>query len=401
MDQKKIIFLLTFIVIVISEDTLMFGTNINQMFVGIRFVVYIVLLFFCFNSTWRHIDIRAFIPTLFIITSFLIVMVINRDFRNGYFLQLLGVLLALKISNTIKFNEFMEQFLKIIYFFSIASIALFAFATVLPSMINILPTIRNYGNVEFGTIVISNIMKLDGLSRSSSIFREPGVFGLYLIISLLYEFFYTIQFNLKRVFVFLIALITTFSTTAFFAFALIILGYILQGKNFKNKLYIFLGSALFLIFVFPFVSDLVFSKLNISDPGYRSTLSRIASLAIPLAMFKDNLFGVGLSNFVDLYPSYSVDLFDVVFKPEGEATNTFINTFAMFGIVYGTILIYAVWGLAQNYHRSMLVTLMIFAIFLLLFSSQELRFSLLFNLLIMYGLMYRKSEAEIGEVVFK
>lgn len=394
MDQKKIILLLTFIVIVISEDTLMFGTNINQMFVGIRFIVYIFLLFFCFNSTWRHIEIRTLIPTLFIITSFLIVMMINRDFRNGYFLQLLGVLLALKIANTIKFSEFMECFLKIIYFFSIASIGLFAFVSVLPSMINVLPTMSNYGNLEFATILVSNIMKLDGLLRNSCIFREPGVFGLYLIICLLYEFFYATQLYIKRVIVLLVALVTTFSTTAFFAFALIILGYVLQGKNFKAKVYVSIGVAIFVVFILPMISEIVFSKLDANTPEYRSTLSRIASMTIPLAMFKDHLLGVGLSNFVDLYPSYSLDLFGFEFKPEGEATNTFINTFAIFGIVYGTILIYAVWRLAQRYRKSMLVTLMIFTTFLLLFSSQELRFSLLFNLLVMYGLMYIKSETE-------
>lgn len=401
MDHKKIIFLLTFIVIVISEDTLMFGTNISSMFVSARFIVYLILLLFCFNSTWRHVDKHSLIATLSIVASFSFVMLINDDFRNGYFLQLLGILLAFKIANTIKFNEFMVCFIKVIYFLSLASIGLFLLVSVVPPIINMLPTMTNYGDVKFATILVSNIMKLDGLLRNSSIFREPGVFGIYLMIGLLYEFFYIPKLNVKRVITFLIALVTTFSTTAFFAFALVILAYIFQGNNFKAKKYLAIGTILFIIFILPIFSDTVFSKLDANTSEYRSTLSRVASLIIPLAMFQDHLLGVGLSNFINLYSSYSYHLFGIEFKPEGEATNTFINTFAIYGIIHGSILVYAVWRLAQQYHKSMLITLVIFLIFLLLFSSQELRFSILFNLLIMYGLIYKKADTETYEVTLE
>ena len=153
LDQKKIIFLLTFIVVVISEDTLMFGTNISPVFVGIRFIVYIILLLFCFNSTWRHVDKHSFIATLSIVATFLLVMLINNDFRNGYFLQLLGMLLAFKLANTINFNDFMACFIKIIYFLSLASIGLFILVSIVPPFINMLPTMTNYGHVKFANTV--------------------------------------------------------------------------------------------------------------------------------------------------------------------------------------------------------------------------------------------------------
>lgn len=395
MDQKKIVFLLTFFVIVFSEDTLIFGTNINQMFVGLRIIGYLILLFFFYNSTWRHIDIRTLIVTLLIVSSFVIVMLLNSDFRNGYFLQLLSVLLALKIANYIKFSEFIESFSKIIFLFSIASIGLFLLVCIVPSIMNILPTMSNSGNLEYGTILVSNIMKLEGTLRNSSIFREPGVFGIYLIVGLLYEFFYTANLNLKRITVLLVALVTTFSTTAFFAFALVVLGYVFKSKNFKAKLYLYIGIAVFLIFLLPLVYETVFSKLDADTTDYRSTLSRVASMTISLSMFYDHPLGVGLSNFVNLYSSYSLDLFGIEFKSEGEATNTFLNTFAIFGIMYGTVLVYTVWRLSCQYHMSLLITIIIFAIFILLFSSQDLRFSLLFNLLVMYGAIYIKNEGSI------
>lgn len=390
MDHKKTIFLLTFIVIVFTEDTLLFGTNMNNLFMVGRFIFYIILLLFFFNSTWRHINKLVIIPTLLIIASFLTVMLLNNDFRNGYILQLLSIFIALKIANTIKFHEFIEYFSKIIYFLSIASICLFVLINAFPTAINLLPTITNIGDVQFGTILVSNIMKLDGVLRNSSIFREPGVYGIYLIICLLYHFFVASSLNLKRIIVFFIALLTTFSTTAFFALILIIIGYILQGRNIKAKVYISVGTAIFIIFLLPLISEIVFSKLNENTAEYRSTLSRIASFTIPLSIFKDHPLGVGLSKFVDLYPSYSSRLYGLIFRSDGEATNTFINTFAIYGVIYGLILIYAIWRLACLYMKSALVTFIIFSIYILIFSSQELRFSLLFNLLIMYSFIYRK-----------
>ena len=107
-------------------------------------------------------------------------------------------------------------------------------------------------------------------------------------------------------------------------------------------------------------------------------------------MFKDHTLGVGLTNFAELYPTYSLMLFNVELNPEGEATNTITNTFAIYGIIYGVILIVAIWRMVQQYHKPILITLTIFAIYLFLFSTQELRFSLLFNILIMYGLMDKK-----------
>lgn len=389
MCSKNKVFFLTLFVTIISEDTLLFGTNSNSMFIAIRFVLYIVFLILFFNRAWRHLDKRASIFTFIIIGIIIMTMFINADIRNGYLLQLLGILLALKIISAVRFKPFLENLSKIIYFFSIVSIVFYILISFLPSMLNKLPTISNYAEVDFATILFSNIIKKEGLLRNSSIFREPGIFGIYLIICIIYEFFYTEKINLKRVLIFSISLITTFSTMAFLALGLIIIGYTLYNRNLKSKISVLLCVALFIIFLLPLMSETIFSKFDSDSADFRSTLSRISSIVVPAVMFYDNPFGVGLSDFVSLYPNYSYMLFNVELKPDGEATNTLINTFAVYGLIYGVILLLAVWGLARQYGKPLLITMVIFGCYILIFSSQELRFSLLFNILIMYGLTLR------------
>lgn len=385
MNCKNKVLFITLFVIIISEDTLIFGTNINPVFIGIRLILYVVLILFLFNRYCRYINKHLLIFTIIISFCVFFTMLLNKDFRNGYFIHLLVILVAFKIVNLLDFEDFMESFTKVMYFISTISIVLFLIVFFVPQILDRLPIIKNYGDVEFSTIILSNIMRGGDLLRNSSIFREPGVFGLYLTICLLFEFFQREKLKIKNIIIFSAALISTFSTMAFVCFALIIIGYVFNTKNLKAKKYTILSIIVFLIFIFPSISENIFFKFNTDAAEYRSTLSRISSITVPLSIFKDHPWGVGLTNFVTLYPLYSFKLFGLELKPDSEATNTIINTFAIYGVIYGLILIYSIWRMIRRYEKSKITTLLLFTIYIFLFSSQEFRFSLLFNILIMYG----------------
>lgn len=394
LHRKTILFVL-FVIIFISDDTLLFGTNENQYFIMGRFVLYGVMLLLCCNYFWKHVDRNILWPIGLILLSFLYVPVLNGDYRNGYLLQLLTVLLAIKIAVVIKFDDFIHYFVRFIYFISLFAIVVFFISLLVPSVIDLFPTISNYGGVNYATLVVANVMKIDGAFRSCSIFREPGVYCIYLLICIIYELFYLPRFRLKHLIVFIFALITTFSTTGYLLLALLIVGYIFQNKNLKVKMWLMILILVFVSFILPSLYDQVFSKLNPDNYEYLSTMSRVSSLVIPFMIFLNNPWGVGLSKFVDLYPIFSYQLFGIEFSPEGESTNTFINTFAIYGAIYGIILIFAVNRLTMYFKRSWISKIIIFLVFLLMFSSQELRFSLLFNILIVYGLLYRKESHQI------
>ncbi len=386
MNSKFKIFLLTFSSIVFSEDTLIFGTNSNQYFIIFRFVVYFVFLFFFLNEVWREINKSTFYFTLLITFCVLFTMLLHNDIRNGYLLQLLGVIVALKFSSYMKFREFLKNFSNIIYLLSIVSLIFFVAVNLSTSFFNSLPLITNVADVDFATIYISNIVKSNGLLRNSSIFREAGVFSIYLIISLMYELFLTENKSIRKQIILFLALITTFSTSGYIVLGIIIMAYVLNAKGIKTKVKFILLSFLVIITLFPIVFVDVFSKINPDSASYVSTFSRTSSFIVPTKIFVENPLGVGLTKLADLYAYHSYNLFGKQLDSSSVATNTLLNTFAIYGFVYGSILIYATFRLVRLFELSRIVGVFILLAFLLLFSSQELRFSLLFNYLIMYGL---------------
>jgi O-antigen ligase len=141
------------------------------------------------------------------------------------------------------------------------------------------------------------------------------------------------------------------------------------------------------IFVyFPTLYENVFAKLNTNNKDYLSSLSRIASFLVPIEIIKESpIFGVGLTDFVKYYETLSTRVVGYTMKADSTSTNTFLNLFAIFGIIYGGIII------KYYYHFCKLVlnksAFLLLIIIFIMFSSQDLRYSLLFLTLLSYGII--------------
>lgn len=104
----KIDLLIVFVVIVISEDTVLFGTNSNSLYVYVRYAIYLLLYVALLrrnNSFCRYTSNLRFYATIFIV-SICGIMVINSDYRMGYVLQMLLILLSVEIVSLIQFHRF-------------------------------------------------------------------------------------------------------------------------------------------------------------------------------------------------------------------------------------------------------------------------------------------------------
>lgn len=389
MYSKNKIYLLTLLSIVISEDTLLFGTNSNQNFIILRFVLYIIFLFFIINGVWRSINKTSFYFTIIITMCIIFTMLLHNEFRNGYILQLLGIYVALKFTSYLDLKTFLKSFSSVVYLLSIVSVIFFVIVNLSTSILKTLPVITNIADVDFATIYISNIIKSDGLLRNSSIFREPGVFSMYSIISLMYELLLVNKRNIKRIIIISLALFTTFSTAGYIVLVVVVIAHVLNVKGLKSKVSFILIAVSIVAILLPIVLFDVFSKLNPDSSSYVSTLSRTSSFVVPTKIFIENPLGVGLTKLSDLYAFHSYNLFGKELDSSSVATNTLLNTFAIYGFIYGIILVLATFRLVKQFKLSRLVSVFVLLAFLLLFSSQELRFSLLFNCLIMYGLSFK------------
>jgi O-Antigen ligase len=386
--------LLMFIVLFISDDTVMFGTNMNQSFAVIRYQAYaIVLMLLVFQPTvaacagrarWRNLVIAVVMALAFAAT-----MVMNGDVRNGYFLEALVLLLAGLIALRVERRVFLSQFSQVLFWFAVFSLCIFPLSIFATPLLELLPVTENYAGVEFINLGLAMIFRDPDIIRNTAIFREPGVFALYLLTGLMVELFYMPRPRSTDVAVFLVALATTMSTTGYFVGCLLLSGHILR-KNIGNALLVsmlMMVLAVGVIYVWPEIIHFIFSKFDEDSNEFASALARLSSISVPFSIFQSNpVFGAGLTRFVDQYLLFSEQLFGFPINPDGASTNTILNMFAIYGTVLGLLTVGGLFKFTWSLTRNRLARLTSFIALLMMFSSQELRFSVFFNCLIMYGL---------------
>lgn len=392
LSNKKNYVLVLFIIL-LSDDTLLFGTNSNQFFIIFRYVAYGLLVFLTLFTHGSNYITKKYLKSIKIFSILVLAVILsslyNNDFMTGNFLMLFTLLTSIVLTRLIGFLEFQKYFVNLIYFFSICSLILYLINILLPSFISFLPVITNFGEVSFRTILFSNVFSEGNQFRNPGIFREPGVFAIYLNFALIFILFFKKEKSFKKIIVLILTLLSTLSTAGILVFFLVLLLYFFKERSFKNFfISVTLGLITFSVFTFfPAVYDGIFAKLNTSDKDYLSSLSRLASLLTPLEIIKQNPYlGVGLTKFVTYYEKFSLQLVGFTMKADSSSTNTFLNTLAIFGGIFGGVMIKYYYNFCKLITKNYAFLLLI--IIFVMFSSQDLRYSLLYLILFSYGTMY-------------
>lgn len=358
-------------------------------FIVFRYVVYFALtVFLLFKVRYNTIVFpKTTFYTIVVFFSLIVTILVNQYLTGGYLVQFWIVLLAFLIVRYIDFEKFCAFFSKIMFCLSIISLFFFAVYTLFPSAFSIVPVTTNYANTEFYNIYVCVLFRTTDIIRNTSIFREPGVFVVYLIIAIIIELF-----KLKRskyLLIYVIALFSTFSTAGYIILLLIVATKIFENNVKKSHVYIGVTLILFVVLFWPFIGEAVFGKFEEENAGYASTLSRVSSVTVPFSIFLESpLWGNGIGNFVDLYPIYSMKQYGIEFKTDGESTNTILNTAAIYGICYAILILYALYHFSCFFVRNKVSRMIFLLAFILLSSNEELRFSLLFNVILLYGMSY-------------
>ncbi len=194
-----------------------------------------------------------------------------------------------------------------------------------------------YANIFFYTINTS------GAPRNCGFMFEPGAYGSILAIGVALNLIHN-NFNLKnkRLIVLILALITTFSTTAFLALICVIIFYMVNKSMKKGFMLIPVGAALILIlFQLPFMSKKI-TKLSsnpnkqllnavqlANDTQRAQSLGRFAGLLLNLKDFeKAPVFGVGGHDLLTEKEMHNWDVNSV------NGLGHYLVTFGALGIIF-------------------------------------------------------------------
>ncbi len=382
-----------FILLYFSQDTLLFGTNKNNAMFWLK---NIVLVFLCLQLLYTSIKKRTIIQKkplivfIFISLFALLTLILSGDEPTKYFFEIVTFFTALLLSAQLDFHKFVEHYVKTILCISVFSLVVSAIYLFAYPMLSIFPIIENKSGHKFYNLFFSLAMTTTPYVpyRNYGIFREPGVYAIFLTIALIFELFGDKRIRIKRISIFISTILSTLSSAGYILLILVMGAFLLAKQNgvryfqFKFLITIFLLLSGLLLLFENSIYNLVFDKFYSPNS---SANSRVGSILVNLHIFFDNIkhlfFGAGYGYVERNFSRISI-ICDII---AGDNTNTILKMLAVHGIWFTSVcgvMIYKFW---KSFSRNKLLIVTLFFLFVVALSNEDIIFNLILYMLVFYG----------------
>lgn len=235
--KSKNIHLIMILLLLLVHDNLVFAMIGNQYLVkGILFGVY---CFFYLRSIYlgnNKFNLRGFIIITMLMTLVFMNMLFNQDFSGGYLLIVMLLVMAFITSEMLSFDEFVEGSIKIIFYLTIYSLICYALSPIIFQLKSFLPHFYNAANTPFIHLGATVLVDINGYNRLFGMFRESGVYQIFLNLAILMELFYRKDRpRFSYLIVLYIGLLLTYSTAGYIATLMILVAYLFFSKKRKSR----------------------------------------------------------------------------------------------------------------------------------------------------------------------
>jgi hypothetical protein len=248
-------YLPTYLIIGISGIPFLLNDNVL-----IIYFLYILIRVFQTKTKILWIEV-------FTILAFVIIFCIQYYvFKNFSFMTLAGIVLRMLTGLfylKIEGKEFITKYIKTMYFICLISMVIYLLFNLLPGLYEY--TMRNaFENkgewISLRTIFIYQFSPICPVSRNIGPFWEPGVFGIFINISLFFKLFLERE-KLNKAFLEIASLLTTLSTTNYLIlFVLLTFYFTMDSKHIMRVVYL-IGSITLFIIIF-LNTDFLYNKLS-------------------------------------------------------------------------------------------------------------------------------------------
>lgn len=395
------IYIFVAMLIVISDDTLFFGTNKNTLYITIKyfFISFIFVMFFLKSIIMeKKYKSSSFFICIIMIFIMILSAVWNNDVRFGIIYKCMLLIVGFGISQTFSLYAYAFYFNKTMYVLSIWSLLGFCINLIFPHLtFQFIPIIYNSINRAYYNFFLTTIPCHYPNVRNWSIFREPGIYQMFLVLALLLEFGVLKKSRLKYIVIYIITILSTKSTTGYLALFLILIlyGYTSFKKKKKNTYKYFVG-CIVIIFIITVIGcssislkifEEVFGKLN--NMKRYTTIARVGSITENIKIFYQNIIlGVGLTSISEQFPILCLKNYGHLTR---DNTNTILIQFATHGLIYGFFYCLGIIKFCKYCTKSYIELWIFIGVFLIILSGENLSFSLFTYILIFYGFKYSKN----------
>ncbi len=391
-----------FLLIYSSFETLLFGTNILMSFKVYMILIYLLLLFIMLMMIYikekkltfsKHNISKTFVLISLIVFTQVYSYIKGYSFFNPqYFYNMLLIIMALVIGKLYSQKDFENMFVNIIYWISIFGILIY-FLIILRIEIPHFIVINKSNFVFYHYLISCSLTNGSLISRLYSIFREPGVYAIFLLIALFFELFSNEKISLKKIIVFMISIILTFSTSGYILMSLFLLVYLFFFKTHSKKI-LFLKILLIIISFFILcsginddINSLVFGKL------YKENLSlnsRIYSLYAGFTLsLKNFFFGYGWDYIINNWDEFVDKEFYVL---NISFTNTYLRMACTYGWIFASIILLYTFKFLKHKSSSLRQYICFIVIWLIMFSNENFLLNpIIYSILFLEDRKYEKS----------
>lgn len=261
---------------------------------------------------------------------------------------LIIVLISYIYSCLVSYDFFIEAFIVLMKWICLISISSWIFfdtvCSILPEIVNDNGVIYEAGGIVF---FIKDVHRLCG------IFWEPGIFAMYICFALCIVIIN--EYNVKKstIFIYLLALILTQSTTGYTICILIgVMAYIHNAKKIDIKYLILVGISFLILLNWKKIINIllifnydIFVKLTTLQ--HASTGTRLYSFLINFKIFKENfLFGQGYAIAIERYKELMKLTYSMYHVDSQTSTSGIM--LAAFGVGGGVYTFYWVLAILKN-----------------------------------------------------
>jgi hypothetical protein len=326
-------------------------TYISMYKIGIGEKIGILLMLVLVAWLWnknKKINLRQFVLFIIMISLLLFNKLVTGDSSKFSAVLCIYIFVSLVFVRSYTTNQFIENYNKAMLLLCVYSlIATYIVVAFSGFFVNVLPQIihETKGMRFLDTGLCFVYIPLYGMQyRNYSVFQEPGIYQFYIILALIFELWFIKKQPGKklRLIIYIVALISCFSTTGLLVGMLILIGCFFTREP-DNKPYkkMIIGILALTILTYAFVpaiqvliDDSVAKLGGISGELMtgESAASRVGSAYAYLQAWGEKPFigwgyTAGTTDLTSLYLS----------KYTTHNTNTIFSNFAFFGLIYGCL----------------------------------------------------------------
>lgn len=396
--NKLAIFL--YIIFFFSDDTYLFGTNSNGVFLTIARYIMIPFCIYMITRPEGGIDFDGdsakWLAYITSVAVFIMASLANHELLNYMVIRVLVMTVGFLFATQYSFDDFAEAFERFVYFVCICSFPMTVLSFLAPKVIHFLPVVYARYSKAYTYGLCGIISEFDGtlIVRATGIFREPGVFQIFINVALMFELLYRKEIRCKLVWVYVITLLTTFSTAGYVVGILIFSVYCLfipkeQGWK-EHYLILFFVVAIPIVLFILFGENTalwqtVFGKVKDGVGSNGSMAVRLSGIITSIEIALDYpLHGIGIQSMSKYYLAYTTK--SSFFKwGNDQYANTLFCQFSCHGIPFGTLFLVGTYKFRKWISENRIVGISIFLIIALLYMDEILQYSALPYIIMFYG----------------